>query len=142
MPLEQYFPNLRTSDYSVTSPQASEYNCIAWAASEDDRWWWPSQDSYWPKNVPVQETLEAFIKAYETVGYETCDNPKLEMGVEKIAIYVNDNGKPSHASRQLQSGKWTSKLGNLEDIEHTLAGLEGSSYGTVTQFMKRSLKVS
>jgi len=29
----------------------------------------------------------------------------------------------------------------LQDIEHTLVGLEGSTYGTVLKFMKRPLIV-
>lgn len=57
---------------------------------------------------------------------------------EKIAIYVDDSGDPSHAARQTSSGKWTSKIGELEDIEHgSLSDLEGEAYGTVAQIMKR-----
>ncbi|WP_445301065.1 MULTISPECIES: DUF7689 domain-containing protein [unclassified Microcoleus] len=28
-------------DYQVTRPKSQEYNCFAWAAEEDDRWWQP-----------------------------------------------------------------------------------------------------
>ena len=60
---------------------------------------------------------------------------------KKIAIYVNPDGKPTHAARQLSSGQWTSKLGQLEGIEHNiLEGLTGSEYGTVAVMMKRPKK--
>ena len=39
--LRQDFTHL--NDYSITSPTEISYNCIAWAANEDTRWWWPAQ---------------------------------------------------------------------------------------------------
>jgi hypothetical protein len=53
---------------------------------------------------------------------------------------VTDDGSPEHVSRQLESGKWTSKIGRLEDIEHpTLAALEGKEYGKAKVMLKRKL---
>ena len=40
-------------------------------------------------------------------------------------------------ARQLDSGKWASKLGKLEDIEHDLTGVEGKVYGKVAQYLKK-----
>ncbi len=40
-------------------------------------------------------------------------------------------------ARQVESGLWTSKLGSLEDIEHSLEALEGSVYGAVAVLLKR-----
>jgi hypothetical protein len=37
----------------------------------------------------------------------------------------------------LVSGRWTSKLGNAEDIEHELRALEGEIYGAVALILKR-----
>ena len=46
----------------------------------------------------------------------------------------------THMARQLASGLWTSKLGELEDIEHeTPAELEGDIYGIVVQYMRRAI---
>lgn len=138
--IEASFPNLKNSGYSITSPATIEYNCIAWAAGDAGAWWEPDQMnlSYWPPEIPRENTLEAFIKAYELLGYGICKDANHEEGFEKIAIYVDDNGKPTHAARQLSSGRWTSKLGQLEDIEHsTLDGLRGLVYGTIAVFMKR-----
>jgi hypothetical protein len=78
---------------------------------------------------------------FRGLGFELSDNDKLERGYEKIAIYADAGGVPTHAARQLDSGKWTSKLGRLEDIEHdTLSSLQGPSppaYGEVRQVLRR-----
>ena len=121
--LEAEFPNLRNRDYSVTSPTDPAYNCIAWAASDSLRFWWPVRQNpfvYWPRGVARDETLEAFIHAFETLGFAVCDNTNVEERFEKIAIYANAAGVPKHAARQLRNGRWTSKLGRDVDIEHTL----------------------
>ena len=66
------------------------------------------------------------------------DNLDLEPGYEKVCIYTSDDGSPQHVARQLASGTWTSKIGSLEDIEHsTVAALEGKEYGTAKVIMKR-----
>jgi hypothetical protein len=39
----------------------------------------------------------------------------------------------------LPTGKWTSKLGALEDIEHELEGLIGDRYGKIGQILKKLL---
>lgn len=137
--IEKIFPNLLIQGYSITSTATPEYNCIAWAADDDEVWWWPDSmnTAYWPPQIQREETIEAFIQAYETLGYVQCGTPDYEEGFEKIAIYEKD-GKPTHAARQLSIGRWTSKLGELEDIgHHALEGLHGQAYGTVAAFMKR-----
>ena len=136
--LEELFPKLSTTSYQITSPRTYSYNCIAWAAMDQDNWWWPDEDGcyYWPDEAPREETIEAFIQAYGLSGYEVCDDAQLEAGFEKIALYALNN-RPKHAARQLNNGNWTSKLGQLEDIEHTLDGLVGNAYGAVVQFMRR-----
>lgn len=136
--IEKSIPNLLAYGYTVTSPETVEYNCIAWVAGDTTAWWWPDvqYQYYWPPEIPRSETIETFIKAYETLGYTICDNAEYEDGFEKVAIYVASNGKPTHADRQLSNDLWTSKLGRLEDIEHSLDGLVGSIYGSVAVIMK------
>jgi hypothetical protein len=139
---EQQFPNLATTEYCVTSPHTAKYNCFAWAAGQDDRWWDTLESEsfyYWMSGVPNELTISAFIQAYETLGYLPCKNSELEAGFEKIALYVLD-GDVSHAARQLPTGRWTSKLGRWEDIEHELGGLVGELYGSVQQLLRRSIK--
>lgn len=93
---------------------------------------------YWPEGLPREETLSAFVTAFEKLGYQVCDDGRLESGYEKVALYAKE-GKPTHAARQLQSGYWTSKLGRLEDIEHEdEEGVSGPVYGEPILFMKRA----
>ena len=80
---------------------------------------------------------------FESLGYRECANDTSETGFEKVAIYVNGEGLPTHAARQLENGNWTSKLGYWQDIEHaSLRALENaplmdSLYGTVALLMRR-----
>ena len=37
--IERDFPNLLTTGYEITSPDTIDYNCIAWAAEDNERWW-------------------------------------------------------------------------------------------------------
>jgi len=136
--LKKDFPKLTPENSNITSPPSKKYNCIAWAAADNSRGWWPNKYGYWPPNIPREETLDAFIKAYSTLSYEKCSNSDYEEGYEKIAIYIKD-GVPTHAARQLKSGLWTSKLGQSFDIIHTFESLDGGTYGNAEVFMKRKV---
>ena len=37
----------------------------------------------------------------------------------------------------MADGRWTSKIGPFEDIEHELAGLTGQEYGDVAMYLRR-----
>jgi len=79
-------------------------------------------------------------------GFEPCENGEYEEGFEKIALYVNQAGNVTHAARQVDARRWTSKLGNLADIEHFLlssledAGVKLDDYGKATKFLKRPVE--
>src|SRR5438270_518391 len=105
----------------------------SWTANVTTDWWWPvgTGKTHWPDGVPRVVTLEAFRAAFATLGYVICPSEELEAGFEKIALFANDQGIPRHAARQLASGRWTSKLGKMEDIDHALRDLEGTLYGSV-----------
>jgi hypothetical protein len=92
--------------------------------------------------VVREETLAAFQEAFQSLGYAVCADEALELGFEKVALFALADGFPTHAARQLGSGRWTSKLGELEDIEHALRDLEGVEYGTVVLVMKRALQAA
>jgi hypothetical protein len=136
------FPNLENTEYEVTSEETVDYNCFAFVAGEEDCRWDPvDPDGYWPDGVPRELTLDAFIKAYQTIGYECCDNGDIEPGFQKIAIYTY-NGEPQHAAIQTENGMWKSKLGDWEDIQHELKGLENPNYyGVVQQILKRPVNL-
>lgn len=119
------FPKLTDDNHSPTSPPTDNYNCIAWAYEVSNKRMWPEcPDYYWPSNAAGVDELRTLIQLFLNAGYEECENAQQEDGFQKVAIYVNQEG-PTHAARQLESGRWTSKLGNLADIEHdTLEALE------------------
>jgi len=134
-------PRLSHKNHWVRSAKDIRYNCIAWAVGEDDRWWWPSEQAgyFWPEAAPEEVTLDAFAAAFATIGYTACSTALVEKGFEKIALYATGN-KPTHAARQLPNGRWVSKLGFEEDIEHTLDAVNGPVYGSVVRFFKRPIR--
>lgn len=136
---EGIFPNLKKEEFELTSPRTVEYNCIAWAAGDNTKCWWPNFriGYYWPPNLPCEETLEAFLLCFQSFGYKECESSDFEKGCQKVAIYTDAQGVPKHAARQLPSGKWTSKLGECHDIEHTISGLDGGDYGNVVKILKK-----
>ena len=83
--IERGFPRLQESEYEVTSPCDVEYNCIAWAASDQSQCWWPDSEEqyYWPQEVRRECTLAAFAAAYATIGYRSCG--RVENGRNRIA---------------------------------------------------------
>jgi len=137
--LRALFPGLRNSIFDITSDPDKKYNCIAWAADDTNNYWWPAGRGYWPSGAPRIVTLDAFISAFGTMGYRVCENDLYEEGFVKIAIFVRENGSPTHAARQLPNGKWTSKCGKYKDIEHDLNALCGlhPAYGKIACYMKK-----
>jgi hypothetical protein len=125
------------------SDRTPRYNCIAWAAGDDNRPWWPRDDPlapyYWPF-LDGDETLDNFVRAFESLGYTECTpDGSIEDGVEKIAIYADALDVPQHAAKSLPNGMWTSKMGNGEDIEHATLGIvAGREYGQPKRFLKKS----
>jgi hypothetical protein len=139
------FPNLKENNSVVISPCDNNYNCIAWAAGETAEFWWPMGREYWPPKAPRKLTLAAFVQAFCKVGYVRCKNGSFEKGFEKIAIYASKDEDqklvPEHAARQLVDGRWTSKMGLDEDIEHlTVNDVGGPEYGKVVCYMRRPLR--
>ena len=140
--LEDLFPGLRGTAYQIKGPPDPIYNCIAWAAGASDSWWWPIGDPqrvYWPAGVPRAETLEAVRATFTSLGFAVCDHAEPEPGFKKVALFTDAAGFPTHVASQLESGRWTSKLGQLELIEHALHDLEGVEYGSVVLVMKRAV---
>lgn len=139
--LEEDFPHLAESGWKETSEATPRYNCIAFGVHDTNQWWErlavPIRGYYWPPNIKRSDTVESWIQVFELHGFAVCGSIELETGFEKVAIYETD-GEPTHVARQLEDGKWTSKLGEDEDIEHsTLVALEGDFYGKVVKILKR-----
>jgi hypothetical protein len=137
--LDVLFPGLRGSGYQITSAADRKYNCVAWAAGDVQQWWWPDPGGvgFWPPAALRLETVAALQQLFELLGYSAGSDEGLEAQVEKVAIFSTAQGSPTHMARQLANGRWTSKLGEREDIEHALRDLEGAEYGVVVLIMKR-----
>lgn len=68
------------------------------------------------------------------------DDTLFDPALGKVALYAKSD-LWQHASRQLPDGKWASKLGPDEDIEHdTPECLCGDSYGTIRCIMRKARK--
>jgi hypothetical protein len=132
------FPNSSEEPFIQTSHEDPSYNCIAWAAGDNTRWYWPDEYGiyYWPSEVSRENTVDNFIKLYEFLGYEKCDNGYYEENFTKVAVF-SSGATPTHAARQLENGNWTSKLGVNIDVEHSIYSIENGLYGKVAQYLKK-----
>lgn len=109
------FPGLRTDKrFDVTSKASSKYNCIAWAYNIDNKWMWPNTGKFifldgvhfWPTKEIQPATIDSFMKAFQLIGYECCDNGEFEEGYQKIALYAKPSNwnECTHAARQKRDG--------------------------------------
>lgn len=121
--------------HEITSDPESLYNCIAWATGDNTDWWSHKSGYKWPaKRTPMVTSL---IAVFRSVGFKKCENGSAEEGYEKVALYAK-YGVWKHAARQIRSGKWASKLGEDEDIEHENPEcLCGDDYGEIYCYMRR-----
>ena len=135
--LEGAFPGLRNIGYEITSEISDIYNCIAWAAGDDANWWSHAPDSYWPSDVDRSPGVSALVQVFGALGFSLCETDELETGFRKIAVNAL-SGEWTHVARQLGDGRWTSKVGQFEDISHpSLENLAGDAYGEVHCIMRR-----
>ena len=134
------FPNTSVEPFIQKSHVDVNYNCIAWAASDNTRWYEPDPfgNYYWRGEVARDYTIEAYINLYEFLGYERCEHGNLEEGYIKVAVFAIGTW-PTHAARQLENGNWTSKLGKNIDVEHSIFSIEDGAYGQVIQYLRRPI---
>jgi hypothetical protein len=131
--IDGWFQRLAGFGYDPKSEEAVEYNCIAWALGETHRRWDPAPGYYWPPDLPRDDRIETLVQVFKSFGYEVWDellaeSVSLEEGVRKVVLYA-DGSEWTHAVRQLPSGRWTSKLGDYEDIEHDTLDWFEEHYG-------------
>lgn len=141
--IEEAFPQIRSEGYQITSDETPDYNCFAWVMGITSQWWSPVNNKgyYWLDGIPKTLAVKNFVELFRQAGnYLPCEHEHAEAGFEKIALFADANGNVTHVAKQIESGKWQSKLGDWEDIEHnTLAALEGKFYGKAVQFLKRAV---
>src|SRR5262245_33296141 len=130
------FPRLTRENHRQTSPESKKYNCIAWSAEDIEHWWQPGK--YWPIEAQSDDfSIGVLAQLFKTLGYIDCAMDfSLEPGFQKVALF-GDSVYYTHAARQLSDGRWTSKLGKAEDIEHdSPQDVGGGVYGELFQVMK------
>lgn len=141
--LREGAPSLGEFDYQPTSASTPGYNCVAWAAGDDTKFWSPDVlgGYYWPDGLPCLATVGVLEQLFRREGYERCPSLDAEPGREKIAIY-GDEREAQHVARQLSSGEWTSKMGVLADVSHPdPRAVEAPLFGTIQVIMSRPTTV-
>ena len=114
--IDEELPHLAAEGYELTSDPTDEYNCIAYAAGETDRWWsHDSDDYYWPEHASRTASIVSLIEVFAGLGYEPCEDTEDEPGFRIIALYANQRGDWTHAAVKLPSGGWSSKLNQSQD---------------------------
>ena len=139
----KYFPQLADSTFEKTSDYDEDYNCFAWAMGWTHCRIDPGEPcvvgDFWPMGVTRGRTVRAFVEVFDAQGFSVCDSGEHELGFMKIALYAK-GGSATHAARLLEDGRWTSKLGDWDDIAHPdLATVGGANYGSVVRFLKKAI---
>lgn len=120
---------VKTSDYNPL------YNCVAWAAGDVERTWSDFGRSHWPGKRGNR--IEHLASVFEGLGYQDCGlDESLEDGFEKVALFALGD-LWQHVCKQCPDGRWSSKLGIQEDVQHDLHDIEDDDYGQVVLIMKR-----
>lgn len=114
------------------------YNCFAWALSDDSVWIEPPDFADPGSETEFAEKFnEWIVNRFREGGFEPITPATSGGDGEWIVLYAVD-GLYTHAARRLAGGKWTSKLGDWEDIEHDFPdSLEGPLYGAATTMLRR-----
>ena len=67
MEYDQKFPRTTRDNHRTTSPSTNDYNCVAWAAGDSERWWQPTV--YWPIGAePEDYGIAALVGAFRSLG--------------------------------------------------------------------------
>ena len=131
------FPKLANENFAIVGEPSEQYNCIAYAAGDTGKWWWPDGISYWPPYAARDNRMESLAEMFAGLGYEQCADSGVESGYQKVALYEAE-GKFQHAAAQLPNGRWRSKMGQGPVIEHrSPESLSGGMYGDATITMRR-----
>ncbi len=115
------FPKLNVNQAVVTGEVSAVYNCLAWTVGLTDRWLWPGS------------SLVNFVLFYQGFGFiRAGDGPIAAWGHSISGMTHGSISGPGHGPR------WESKCGADLRIHHGLHELEGSSYGRVLAFFRKT----
>ena len=132
---EQHFPNLGLSDFEFTSLRDEDYNCVAWGLESKEDW-----IQFKDEEGNYDLRICTYLKYFEERGYSIITDLNVNETTSKVAIYFDNNtGDFKHVSRQLDNGRWTSKIGDWEDLSHSsIEVLLGKSYGNDFVLMQKN----
>ena len=136
-------PELYRSGFNIieTEYNLDDFNSFAFSLDVYNMWCGYGTPSWYNGKTNIRPSIENYIKYYKKYGYEIDDNSFLEIGYEKIILYMYGD-IVTHASKQF-GDMWRSKLGAHNIIEHKLswiAGYDYKNYGHVRVRMKRKNK--
>jgi RHS repeat-associated protein len=114
--LEEVFPGLEGTPWTITEEATDDYNCISLTVDVKDRPIYP------------QSTMEAQDSFYAKKGFVFTSEEHAT-----IAVFAK-NGVPQHGAVRVQGNWYESKLGEGPQIVHPLRAVEGEIYGKVTRF--------
>ncbi len=139
---EVIWPKLRGDSFQKTSDPTNSYNCVAFALGDTQNWHDDTRYGKWDDRAPRDGKVESYAKYFQLFGFVTCEEPVVENGFEKIALFATADGEFTHVAIQMSDGTWKSKLGSLEDISHAeLTSISEGDYGTPRIFMKRETAI-
>ena len=139
--LVEAFPNLASEGFEIVEQPSERYNCIAYAADDTSKWWWPDGINYWPPWATLDDRMESLKEVFAGLGYEQCQNSDAEEGYQKVALYGFQD-RFGHAALQMPDGRWRSKMGQGPVIEHrSPESLSAGMYGDSTAYMRRALQM-
>lgn len=135
------YPHLK-DNYIQTSDETIEYNCISFVLDDYENIYssW-GEEGLWIDGLERTHTPGNYAEFFRIKGgFEICLNSDLEESIEKIAIFGEEN-EFLHVAIQIQDGKWKSKMGEFEDIQHnTLKAVSGKRCGFPLIYMARTRK--
>ena len=132
------FPQLAGEHYEIVDAPTEQYNCIAYAAGDTSRWWDYNENYHWPDHASRSNSMESLKQVFLGLGFEQCNDSRLENGYQKVALY-EQQGCWTHAAIQMPNGRWRSKMGQGPVIEHqSPQSLSSGTYGEPTIYMRRA----
>ncbi len=66
---DKSFPNSFFEPFVITSPETTEYNCLAWALNDNTKWYESDDDYYWFDGISRDNTLNSIFSVFEKFGF-------------------------------------------------------------------------
>ena len=152
------FPNLKADDAIRSAPTSGTYNCISWSGGITSYWEWPlspgssfyvagnplaSFDNYY-SNTPVNRYAGSSAWNYTRTGATSTNNQVDLWAYNGSYTHGSVKAKWSNIPARLPANAmphgydWESKPGSLMRTFHPRNALNGSSYGTVNRYYKKT----